>query len=363
MLSKSYPKLGVAPLALALAATACSKEVQKNDVTSIGLPTIQLPEAKFDFGQVPEGGKLSHVFTVRNVGAGVLHINQVQTSCGCTAAVSKNKEIPPGGEGQIEVTFDTNHRGGDQHKTIGVMSDDPIKPTVNLEFHANVQVALGLEQEFVQLRAEPGKQQSVESWLTGTSKDKAHLKLLDLPSDHEVTVKLAEKTMEGGAIAHGLRLTLLSKKSGNGSGHVSVETGLASPDKLQLGYSWTVAGNIELSPPEVFFTDAPGDAPDHVVHVSGKNPGFQLRQVHVVSGPFVARFESLDAGTGYDVHVSLKKGAKVPSKAVTELGKLELVSNDSLEPRKEVKLKLAPSFAPVDEHKGGHPVPPAPHAH
>ena len=43
-----------------------------------GGPKIVLPEPKFDFGAVPAGHRVEHVFEVRNGGDAVLEIQKVQ---------------------------------------------------------------------------------------------------------------------------------------------------------------------------------------------------------------------------------------------------------------------------------------------
>lgn len=347
MLPWSLPKVALVPFACVLLATAtgCSKGARQERMTAIDLPTLQVPESSYDFGQVVEGGKITHIFTLKNLGGGTLHIDQVRPSCGCTAAVLKTKEIAPHGEGQIEVTFDTNHRSGDQRKTITVTSDDPIKPSVNLEFHANVEVLLALQPEFIQLSSELGKTQVIDTWLTGKLKEKAHLKVLQKPADHELAVKVIEQTLDGGVGVQGLRFTLSSKKSGSGNGNVSIETGFANPSKVQVGYAWTVTGNIEVSPAHLLFTNGKGDSLERVLHVTSRNADFKLQQARVVSGPFVANIETPDSGVGYAVRVSLRKG--VTPAAIADSGKLELVSNDPLEPKREVLIKIAPSSSPA----------------
>lgn len=348
MLTQSLPKVALVWFACVLVATAtgCSKGAQQERVTAIDLPTLQVPEPSYDFGQVVEGGKLTHVFTLKNLGGGPLHIDQVRTSCGCTAAALKTKEIAPHGEGQIEVTFDTNHRSGDQRKTITVTSDDPIKPSVNLEFHANVEVLLALQPDFLQLSSEVGKTQVIDTWLTGKLKEKSRLKVLQKPADHEVAVKVVEQTLDAGVGVLGLRFTLSSKKSGSGNGNISIETGVANPVKLQVGYSWTVIGNIEVSPAHLLFTNAKGDSMERVLHVKSRIADFKLQQARIVSGPFVANIETPDSGVGYEVRVSLKKGVAHTAAAVGDSGKLELVSNDPLEPTREVLIKFTPIDAP-----------------
>ena len=348
MLTPTLPKLALVPFACALmvGATGCSKGAKQDGATAVGSPTLQIQEPSHDFGQVAEGEKLTHVFTIRNVGKGALHIDQVKTSCGCTAAVLKNNDIAPGGEGQIEVTFDTKHRIGVQRKTVEVTSNDRINPSANLEILANVALLLAFQPDVAQLSSEPGKTQVIETWLTGKLKEKARLKVLQEPADHELAVKVIEQTLDGGVGVQGLRFTLSSKNSGFGSGNVNIETGLPNLEMIQIGYAWTVTGNVEVSPVHLFFTDAKGDSLERVLHVKSRNTDFKLRQARIVSGPFVAKIETPDSGVGYEVHVSLKKTVGLPSAAVTVLGKLELVSNDPLEPKRQVLLKFAPSVSP-----------------
>ena len=55
-------------------------------------------------------------------------------------------DIPPGGEGQIEVTFDSSHKKGQQKKTVTVESNDPRRPTASLNISALVEVVFGWDQ-------------------------------------------------------------------------------------------------------------------------------------------------------------------------------------------------------------------------
>ena len=327
---------------LALGVTDCTKARKQEAATVIELPTLEIQELTHDFGEVVEGGKLTHLFTVRNAGAGVLHINELRVSCGCTAAVLKANDVAPGGEGQIEVTFDTNHLHGDQGKTVVVTSNDPIHPNAYLGIRANVQALLALQPEFIQMNSEPGKTQVIDTWLTGKMKEQARLKVLKKPSDPELVVKVIEQTTDGGVALQGLRFTLSSRKSGFGSAGVIMETGLPNPDELQIDYSWTVAGNIEVSPAHLLFTNAKGGTSERVLRVKSRKADFKLRQARIVSGPFVAKIDTLDSGAGYDVRISFKKGAAPTATVATDLGKLELLSNDPLEPKREVRIRFSP---------------------
>ncbi len=103
-----------------------------------GTPQINFESVSYDFGTVMQGEKVSHTFRFRNIGDGNLTINDVTTSCGCTASRFSIEPIAPGGEGQIEVIFDSYGRHGKQQKKISVWtncSNDPytLKILTNIE--------------------------------------------------------------------------------------------------------------------------------------------------------------------------------------------------------------------------------------
>ena len=148
MLTHRCNQIGLAVLVLALCASevGCVRGKKKEPPTGAvaAPPKIEIVEKMHDFGSATEGDRLTYVFKVKNAGTGTLLIDRVTTSCGCTAAVLKNKEVLPGAEGQIEVTFDTNRRGGENHKTITILSNDPSSPRAELEIRANVETLLRL---------------------------------------------------------------------------------------------------------------------------------------------------------------------------------------------------------------------------
>jgi hypothetical protein len=357
-------QIGFAVLVLALCASevGCVRGKKKEPPTGAvaAPPKIEIVEKMHDFGSATEGDRLTYVFKVKNAGTGTLLIDRVTTSCGCTAAVLKNKEVLPGAEGQIEVTFDTNRRGGENHKTITILSNDPSSPRAELEIRANVETLLAFDPGFVRLNPEFGKQQITEAWLTGKLKDQAKLKILENTGDTEVAVELADKKAENGNTLQGLRFKLAAKKVGFGNGNLTVETGLPKPDKLQIGFHWTVIGNLQVVPAQLYFSPQRGAASERVIRVSSRKTDFKLREARVTSGPFSATIVTPDAGAGYEVHVALKKDFEPAPTAVAEIGKLELLSNDSLEPKKEVPLRLAPQFSPPGMRGGPGGPPPRP---
>ena len=97
---------------------------------------VETPVA--DFGSVEQGTPVSHVFSLRNTGDAVLHISQVKSSCGCTAAVVSASDVPPGDEARVLASLDTGRIVGRTAKVLSVYSDDPQVPVAALTLTGEV---------------------------------------------------------------------------------------------------------------------------------------------------------------------------------------------------------------------------------
>ena len=106
-------------------------------------PEISFDTTRHDFGDVDASQKLTVPFNFSNTGNAVLVIERIRSTCGCTAAIASQKEIPPGGAGQIDVTFDVKGRHGNQVKSVQVYTNDPKHPAIPLTVTANVSLAFG----------------------------------------------------------------------------------------------------------------------------------------------------------------------------------------------------------------------------
>ncbi len=101
-------------------------------------PRLAVDQPTFNFGAVPQGKKVDHVFTFTNKGDAPLTIEQVRTSCGCTAANTAARLIEPGKKGEIKVTFDSTNYAGTISKTVFVHSNDPQVPIYSLILQGTV---------------------------------------------------------------------------------------------------------------------------------------------------------------------------------------------------------------------------------
>lgn len=74
--------------------------------------TISLKEESYDFGKIPQGKPVHHIFVVQNSGKIEYKLDNVQASCGCTTPTwEKDKIIPVGGSSDIKVGYNAAAEG------------------------------------------------------------------------------------------------------------------------------------------------------------------------------------------------------------------------------------------------------------
>jgi hypothetical protein len=105
---------------------------------SAAAPRVGGDVPAFDFGQVERGTRVDHTFVVGNRGDALLVLDQVKTTCGCTAAVVSAREVPPEGEARVAVSLDTAQLAGRVSKVVTVHTNDPQRPTVSLALTGEV---------------------------------------------------------------------------------------------------------------------------------------------------------------------------------------------------------------------------------
>jgi hypothetical protein len=81
-------------------------------VDSLNRNLLTLQEKTFDFGKIPQGRPVKHIFTVTNNGTDSLRILNVQASCGCTTPEwEKDKVVAPGKTTIITVGYNAASAG------------------------------------------------------------------------------------------------------------------------------------------------------------------------------------------------------------------------------------------------------------
>jgi hypothetical protein len=81
-------------------------------VAPIAQETLLLKETEFNFGKIPQGKPVTHIFEITNTGKDSLKIVNVQASCGCTTPEwEKDKPLAPGASAKITVGYNAAAEG------------------------------------------------------------------------------------------------------------------------------------------------------------------------------------------------------------------------------------------------------------
>lgn len=86
-------------------------------------PQFSFAVESHDFGKITQGEKVSYSFKFRNTGGSDLVIAEAHASCGCTVPQYSRAPIPPGSEGIIDVTFDSDGKSGKVEKTVTITAN------------------------------------------------------------------------------------------------------------------------------------------------------------------------------------------------------------------------------------------------
>ena len=79
---------------------------------------------EWDFGQVKQGTILKHNFILKNQTNDILEINNIHTSCGCTASEADKKSLMPQESTVIKVTFNSKGYSGPVTQFVYVNTDN-----------------------------------------------------------------------------------------------------------------------------------------------------------------------------------------------------------------------------------------------
>jgi Protein of unknown function (DUF1573) len=132
---------GGAVASLALIAALLATTAAAGDEKRATAPRIRVEPEGFDFGRAQQNKTLRKEFTLRNFGEAQLVIEGVSTTCGCTAAITADTHVEPGGSTQLRVTLQTRSYSGKVERQVLVRSNDPETPLLSVMVSATVEKA------------------------------------------------------------------------------------------------------------------------------------------------------------------------------------------------------------------------------
>jgi hypothetical protein len=124
-------------LAVAVGSPLAPAEEQPKTSSAKG-PRLSVEPSAFDFGKAVQNKTLQKEFSIRNFGGSDLVIENVSTTCGCTAALLADKVIKPGGSTPLRVSLETRNYSGKMERTVLIRSNDPDTSTTEVKVSVTV---------------------------------------------------------------------------------------------------------------------------------------------------------------------------------------------------------------------------------
>ncbi|WP_395047402.1 DUF1573 domain-containing protein [Flavobacterium sp.] len=100
-------------------------------------PKIEIENSDFDFGDITQGDKVSHVFKFKNTGKSDLVILDAHASCGCTVPEWTKTPIKSGEMGEVNIIFNSEGKMGNQEKTVTLRTNTEVGSEL-IHFKANI---------------------------------------------------------------------------------------------------------------------------------------------------------------------------------------------------------------------------------
>ncbi len=222
------------------------------DVSKKGAPRLELSTEEWDFGMKWYGEPCSTDITISNTGDAPLKILKIRSSCGCTAAKPKRKELLPGESDKITLTYNTKKNREDVTQTITLMTNDPERPRVSIQIKGIVKKVYDAKPAnritFGRVSRDEKATQSIE--LRNNMDEEVVLKLkpFDEPPPFEITLE----EVEPGRFYKLSATTKPPLRLGANAANVVLETGLDKFPSLTIPVSAYIAPRVYVKPTRLF---------------------------------------------------------------------------------------------------------------
>jgi hypothetical protein len=325
---KSLP---LAPLVLAF---ACAAALSPQGAAAA--PHIEFLASEQHLGKMEQNTSKQTTFHFVNSGDAPLVINKTETTCGCTLARATTGAIPPGGSGQVDVTFESRIAFGEVSKPVTIHSNAD-NPVVVLTIKAFVRTDLYIP-KFIQFGAVK-RDATLERTIEATGEEGVGFEIVrvetdapflrasfeEIPPDPEMGKKYAIRVV----MSPGAPPGALTRK-------VLLHTNLASKPVIEVPVYAAVSGYLATSSDALNFGNfKAGTAKSlHLDLTAGADHPVTVTGVRVTAPHVTARLETIRPGQAYRVVCTVS-----PSKPAGRLfGTLVVETSDPAEPTHEISL-------------------------
>jgi len=221
------------------------------------VPKIVLDKTTYDFGNVIPNSSRTAVFTLTNAGYGTLQITDVKKCCGAIVKLDKQK-LDPGESGTLTAEYCAGQGTGSLTKRIGLITNDPKAPQVELTITGKVVQTLTWTPTRFDLSIRSGKAPCPDITIKGLDGTPFSIKGFaatgqSLTADLDPTAKATEFVLKPKVDAAKLEALTTS------TGTIRIELDRSDYPAIELGFA--VIPSLQVIPSQIFVFSTKADEP------------------------------------------------------------------------------------------------------
>jgi hypothetical protein len=281
-------------------------------------------EVTKDFGSVPRGPTLTHLFRFTNKTGSPVHLAGVRVSCGCVTATPSQYDIAPGQSAVVQALMDTRRFMGAKTVTIFLQFDRPGWEEVRLWVQANSRDDVSVTPDAFSLgQAKRGTVPSGTVTITFLGNSNSQVLEVQRESNYVLT-DLKELRRQGSEVTYQLTARLRPDVPvGKWFTDVWVKTNNPGMPRVRVPLTVEIESALSISPSTVVLGQVkPGDEAERRVILRGVKP-FKVTGVEGTDGELTVKDSTEDARPVHVLTVRLKpaKAGEVSKtlKVITDL--------------------------------------------
>ncbi len=247
------------------------------------------------------------------------------------------KEIPPGGEGKIDVTFKTGTRGGKGRKNITVTTNDPERKTLKLTVSADVEIVLSTSPTRVNFGRLQKSYRPTAKYiaLTGNAKDSVTITSVESKNEH-IKVDVNPAGFENNKNKKIKIEVLPGLTVGKFRERITLHTDHETVKKLSLYVYGDIIGTIAVTPRYLSFGMLREGVPNEktITLKAASEAAFKVLDVTSTIPEVETSLETIQEGKEYKVKAVIKQGF---DKAILR-GKILIQTDDTEQQNIEVNV-------------------------
>jgi hypothetical protein len=254
-----------------------------------------------DFGSVAPGSLNPCKFKFKNEGSGILTINEVTKTCGCTPFTLEKKDYAPGEEGVIEVGYNADRASGARTRHLFVLSNDPVNPRVDLTIKASIALKIVYEPDKLDYALRGEKAGVLD--LTVKSVDEQPFAITGFNATGEAVSFEFDPNQKAAKFV--LKTRIDTQKTGiNNTGRVEIAT--SHPECPSITVPFSVLSRFKVDPPAINILNAePGKAvPRELWLLNNYSEDFNVASVSSKSG-FIKATAQEKVGNRYKISLEV----------------------------------------------------------